>query len=66
MDSIKGAVRSKTMWFAYVLTVLGVVETQFELIKHYIPEEYRGLTYVAIGVAVAVLRTITTRPLTER
>lgn len=63
---IAGASKSKTMWFAYGLAVLGVMETQYKLIEQYIPEEYRGLTYVAIGAAVAVLRIVTTKALAEK
>lgn len=66
MDKIKGAVRSKTMWFAYGLAVLGVVETQYKLIEHFIPEEYRGLAFVVIGAVVGVLRIKTTQALAEK
>ncbi|MDP3273457.1 hypothetical protein [Limnobacter sp.] len=58
--------KSKTMWFAYLLAVLGVVETQYKLIESYVPEEYRGLVFVVIASVVAALRIVTTQALTEK
>lgn len=63
---MNGFAKSKTMWFAYLLAILGVVETQYNLIESYVPEEYRGLVFVVIASAVAALRIVTTKALTEK
>lgn len=66
VEMIAKVAKSKTMWFAYLLAVLGVVETQYKLIESFVPEEYRGLVYVAIASVVAALRIVTTQALTEK
>ncbi|MDZ4058175.1 MAG: hypothetical protein U1D69_14680 [Polynucleobacter sp.] len=66
VEMIAKVAKSKTMWFAYLLAVLGVVETQYKLIESYVPEEYRGLVFVVIASVVAALRIVTTQALTEK
>ncbi len=63
---MKGALRSRTMWFSYALIALGVVESQWSLIRDLVPERYQGLVYVCIGIIVALLRAVTTVPLDKR
>lgn len=65
-DFLASLVRSRTMIFAALLAALGVIETQFRLIAHLIPAELHGLVLIVIAVAVAVLRVVTTKPLSER
>jgi hypothetical protein len=60
------ALKSKTIWFALALTALGVIEQQYKLIENVVPEAWRGLVFVGIGVVVAVLRVVTTMPLEEK
>ena len=66
VEMIAKVAKSKTMWFAYLLAILGVVETQYKLIESYVPEEYRGLVFVIIASVVAALRIVTTQALTEK
>ena len=66
VEMIAKVAKSKTMWFAYLLAVLGVVETQYKLIESYVPEEYRGLVFVVIASMVAALRIVTTQALTDK
>lgn len=63
---IKGALKSKTMQFSMALAVLGVLETQYRMVENFVPEEYRGLVFVGIGVITAVLRVVTTEALSEK
>lgn len=58
--------KSKTLQTAAVIAVLGIVDTQFHLIRDFIPAEYQGLTYVLIAAVMAYLRTITTKPLSDK
>lgn len=63
---IKGAMKSKTIQFSLALAVLGVLETQYRLLETFIPEEYRGLVFIGIGMATAILRVVTTEALSEK
>ena len=58
--------KSKTMWFALALVVLGVIYDNFSYIQNIIGPDYYGISYMAIGVVVAVLRFVTTQPLGEK
>ena len=48
--------RSKTMIFALLLVVLGVIYDNFSYIQNIIDPRYYGVSYIAIGVVVAALR----------
>ena len=63
---MKAAFKSKTMWFALALAVLGVIEMQAKVFAPYLTPEMFGLFNILIGVAVAVLRVLTTVPLSEK
>lgn len=58
--------KSKTMWFALALAVLGVVEMQAKVFAPYMTPELFGFFNILIGVIVAVLRVLTTMPLSEK
>jgi hypothetical protein len=58
--------KSKTMWFALALVVLGFVAENFNYVQDIIDPKYYGISYMAIGVIVAILRFITTQPLSEK
>jgi len=58
--------KSKTMWFALFLVVLGFVADNFNYVQNVIDPRYYGISYIAIGVVVAVLRFVTTQPLSKK
>lgn len=58
--------RSKTMWFALLLVVLGIVYDNFSYVQNIIDPRFYGVTYIAIGIVVAVLRFLTVRPIGDR
>ena len=58
--------KSKTMWFALALVVLGFVADNFNYVQNIIDPAYYGITYMVIGVVVAVLRFVTVKPLGEK
>ena len=57
--------KSQTMWFSYALVILGVVELNLKLMQNVIPTEYYGAVVTVIGIAVALLRFTTTKPLKD-
>ena len=58
--------KSKTMWFALLLVVLGFVADNFNYVQSVIDPKYYGVSYIAIGVIVAVLRFVTTTSLKDK
>jgi len=58
---VKSRLKSKTNMFAMAITVLGAIETNAPMLRDYLGVYY-GLTYVGIGVAIAVLREVTSDP----
>lgn len=61
-----GSLRSKTIWFALALAVLGVIEMNLGLLAPYMSQLTFGLFSIVVGVGVAVLRAITTMPLEDK
>lgn len=57
---------SKTMMFSLALAILGVLQTSMELFTPYITPQVSGLLTVLLGLLVAILRVLTTVPLTEK
>ena len=55
--------KSKTMWFAFALTLLGALMELFPYLRDLIEPKYYSISLVAIGLAVAALRFITTQPI---
>lgn len=58
----KKIVQSKTMRVAAVVAVLGVLETNFQLIQPLLGE-WSGLTYIVLSMAMVLLRLKTTQAL---
>ena len=60
---MKSMSHSRTMWFSFLLVVLGALFDNFSYLQSVINEKYYGIILVGIGVIVAVLRFLTTGPL---
>ena len=58
--------KSKTMWFALLLVILGFVSDNFSYVQTIIDPKYYGISYIFIGMVVAVLRFVTNQPLSEK
>jgi hypothetical protein len=58
--------RSKTMWLALALAILGAAYDNFSYVQNIIEPKFYGILLIAIGAAVAVLRVLTTLPLDEK
>lgn len=63
---MKNAFKSKTIWFALALAIFGVIEMNVKYFTNYITPEFFGIFSILISVIVAVLRVLTTTPLSEK
>lgn len=61
-----GAVKSKTMWFAFALVVLGFVQTNLPAFQALVPTEFQGLFAMVVGLIVAALRMQTDTALSDK
>lgn len=64
--SMRGAMRSKTMWLALGVAILGAAYDNFNYVQNILDPRWYGVLLMAIGVAVAVLRVLTTMPLDDK
>mgnify|MGYP003348207695 FL=1 len=62
----RGVMHSKTMWFSLALVILGALYDNFSYIEQLINPRLYGILLISIGVAVAVLRFVTTMPLEDK
>lgn len=58
--------KSKTMWFAFALAVLGAAMELFPYLQSFLDPKYYGVSFFVIGVIVAALRFVTTTSLAEK
>jgi hypothetical protein len=54
------------MWFSLALVIFGALADNFSYVQDLINPKYYGVSFIAIGIIVAVLRFVTTQPLDER
>lgn len=66
MNKLIGTLRSKTMYFSLALVVLGVVQANLSIFSAYLTPENYGWFTAAVGMAVAVLRWVTSLPLEQK
>lgn len=60
----KSIIKSKTLWFSIILAVLSVIQG----FLHILPLTPINQMYVGVGIAVivAILRAVTTQPITQK
>lgn len=58
--------RSKTLAFAYLLTALGVLWDNVQLVREFLPPDTAGRGTAALGLIVLLLRALTSKPLSEK
>jgi len=64
---VKGAFRSKTMWLGGMISALGAISDNSQYLRDLIKDDIGFNTLmIAIGVAVSVLRIMTTQPLDQK
>ncbi len=54
--------KSRTIWFSFLLVVFGALFDNFSYLQSVINERYYGIILVIVGIIVAVLRFLTTGP----
>ena len=64
--SARGAMHSKTMWFSLALVILGALYDNFSYIQGILDPRLYGVLLICIGLAVAVLRYLTTQSLDDK
>lgn len=60
-DWLVGIWKSKTMWFAAILSVCGVIQANSGVITTLLGPHASSIILLATGVIVAVLRAVTTQ-----
>lgn len=63
---IKQILKSKTMIFAILLAVLSVLQASMEVFTPFLSSQGVGLLGLVIGLAIAILRVLTTAPLEDK
>lgn len=66
MDTLKTVLKSRTMLFALALALFGVLETQIHLFSQFMSPEAFGIFNIVVAIAVAILRVITTVPISQK
>lgn len=61
-----GAVKSKTIWFAVVLAMLGFVQANSEQFQALLSPDAYGWVMVIVGMIVAGLRVMTSQSLADK
>ena len=62
----EGALKSKTVWLGTALIILTEVATYMPEFQELITPDVYGGIVKAIGLAVIILRVVTTKPLAEK
>jgi len=58
--------RSKTLWFSVLLAACGIVEQSSALVTQIVGPQNTGYVMLGVSVIVAILRSLTTQPLSEK
>ena len=64
MTAITQLLKSRTVWFALLLAVLSVLQGYVGLLP--LTPTHQMLVGIAISVVIAVLRIVTTQPISEK
>jgi len=60
---MKAMHKSRTMWFSLLLVIFGALADNFSYVQNLIDPKYYGISFIAIGIIVAVLRFVTSKPI---
>ena len=55
--------QSRTRWFSLLLVIFGALFDNLSYVQNIIDPRYYGLLLITIGVIVAVLRFVTSKPI---
>lgn len=62
-QKMNGAMKSRTMWFSLALVIFGALFDNFSYVQNLIDPKYYGICLIGIGIIVAVLRFLTSKPI---
>jgi len=65
-DIMYGALKSKTIWFNLLVALMGSGEAAFGFLQPYIPGNVYGWGMAVLVVGNAILRVVTTQPLSDK
>lgn len=65
-DFLKGSLKSKTMWLSAAVSTIGVIESNSDLVNAVLGDNYYGSLMVGVGIASALLRTVTNKSLADK
>jgi len=60
------ALKSKTLWFALLIAVGGILEQSQAVVSQIVGPANTGWVMLVISVGVAILRIITTQPINQK
>lgn len=63
---LRGVRRSKTMWLSIILVTFGALGDASIYLQGLLTPQVFNATMIILGVLIAVLRVVTTKPLDER
>jgi len=64
--TLRGMLRSKTMWFSALLFLLGAISDNSVYIQDLIDPKVYSISMFVIGITISYLRVLTTKPLDEK
>jgi hypothetical protein len=64
--TVKGAIKSKTMWIAALVTAVGVIEANQSSVIAFLPAKWQGLAVIGMGITFGVLRIFTAQSLADK
>jgi hypothetical protein len=53
------------MWFSLALVIFGSLADNFSYVQNLISPQYYGVSFILVGIVVAILRFVTTQPIRE-
>lgn len=66
MKTLKGAFKSKTLWFNAIVAGMAALEPVFGTLQAFLPGNVYAYISVVLAVGNAILRVITTQPLSTK
>lgn len=57
---------SKTMWLALLIEILGFLQASQDLLSSFLTSKEIGIFLICVGVAIRILRFVTTQPLANK
>ena len=56
--------KSKTINYGLLISILGIIQTNIESLE--LSNKTQGLVLIGIGIGIAILRTVTDKPLSKK